>query len=220
MWHCGTSCDIEILVTLSHMWYCGITCDIVAHVTLWLMWHCGITCDIVAHVILWHLWHWVTCDNVAPHVKFRHMYHCGTCDNEAHVTLRHMWYCGITCDIVAPHVTLWHHMWLICLFITGILFLLMQTAFLIVTFVLMRDIESHVAHMIDWFIDKGVFLPTIATPTLNTNDSLSENFVSYRSYLIKVSNIHIQYTFYTVTMGVFIYSIISSKGRNLSALVG
>ena len=71
----------------------------------------------------------------------------------------------------------------IFVFAIGILFLLVQTTFLIVTFVLMRDIETHVAQVIDWFTEKGVDLKTIAPTCLNSNDS----FASHRNCLIKVS---------------------------------
>ena len=73
----------------------------------------------------------------------------------------------------------------IFVFAIGILFLLVQTAFLILTFSLMRDIEAHVASFIDWFTERGVFLPP---PTL-INGTLSEDSISYRTYLIKVKAI-------------------------------
>jgi len=67
-------------------------------------------------------------------------------------------------------------------FIIGILFLLIQTAFLILTFILMRDIENHVETFINWLNDWGVFLPP---PTL-INGTL-EDGISLRAHLIKKS---------------------------------
>lgn len=74
-------------------------------------------------------------------------------------------------------------------FAVGIMFLLVQTTLLITTFVLMRNIETHVADMIDWFITKGVYLPTIRnTPNITSNGTLSDNnFLSYKAYLIQKS---------------------------------
>lgn len=71
----------------------------------------------------------------------------------------------------------------IFVFAIGILFLLVQTAFLILTFVLMRDVENHVALVIDWFAERGVFLP----PPALINGTLSEDTVSVRNYLIQKS---------------------------------
>ena len=44
----------------------------------------------------------------------------------------------------------------IFVFAIGILFLLVQTTFLIVTFVLMRDIETHVENWFNWMTSKGI----------------------------------------------------------------
>lgn len=44
----------------------------------------------------------------------------------------------------------------IFVFAIGILFLLVQTTFLIVTFVLMRDIETHVENWFNWMTNKGI----------------------------------------------------------------
>ena len=70
----------------------------------------------------------------------------------------------------------------IFVFCIGILFLLVQTAFLILTFILMRDIENHVENFIDWLSEWGVFLPP---PTL-IDGSLTEDGSSLRTHLIKV----------------------------------
>ena len=50
----------------------------------------------------------------------------------------------------------------------------------------MRDIETHVAHMIDWLIEKGVFSGTIRNSPVNSNGTLSDDTSSYRSDLIRV----------------------------------
>jgi len=64
-------------------------------------------------------------------------------------------------------------------FTIGILFLLVQTAFLILTFSLMSDIEKNVATFIDWFTDRGVYLP----PSTVDNGTLT----SFRATIIKKS---------------------------------
>ena len=64
------------------------------------------------------------------------------------------------------------------MFTIGILFLLVQTAFLILTFSLMSDIEKNVATFIDWFTDRGVYLP----PSTVDNGTLT----SFRATIIKV----------------------------------
>jgi len=70
----------------------------------------------------------------------------------------------------------------IFVFCIGILFLLVQTAFLILTFILMRDIENHVENFIEWLSEWGVFLPP---PTL-IDGRLTEDG-SLRTHLIKKS---------------------------------
>jgi len=71
-------------------------------------------------------------------------------------------------------------------FAIGILFLLVQTALLLLTFVLMRDIKTHAADIIDWFIEKGVYLPSIRNTPVSSNGTLSDN-TSYRDDLIRKS---------------------------------
>lgn len=68
-------------------------------------------------------------------------------------------------------------------FAIGIVFLLVQTTFLIITFVLMRNVETHVAEFIDWFSYRGVFLPQ--PQTLTEAGDLDQ--VSYRTHLIRKS---------------------------------
>ena len=57
--------------------------------------------------------------------------------------------------------------------------------FFSVTFVLMRDIKTHAADIIDWFIEKGVYLPSIRNTPVSSNGTLSDN-TSYRDDLIRV----------------------------------
>ena len=61
--------------------------------------------------------------------------------------------------------------------------------FFSVTFVLMRDIKTHAADIIDWFIEKGVYLPSIRNTPISSNGTLSDN-TSYRDDLIRVRPQH------------------------------
>ena len=61
--------------------------------------------------------------------------------------------------------------------------------FFSVTFVLMRDIKTHAADIIDWFIEKGVYLPSIRNTPISSNGTLSDS-TSYRDDLIRVRPQH------------------------------
>ena len=58
---------------------------------------------------------------------------------------------------------------------------LIQTALLISTFVLMRNIEQHVSEVIQWFSDPGVSFP----PPKLVNGSIDEDHQDNRTYLVK-----------------------------------
>ena len=53
----------------------------------------------------------------------------------------------------------------------------------------MRDIKTHAADIIDWFIEKGVYLPSIRNTPVSSNGTLSDN-TSYRDDLIRVRPQH------------------------------
>ena len=53
----------------------------------------------------------------------------------------------------------------------------------------MRDIKTHAADIIDWFIEKGVYLPSIRNTPISSNGTLSDS-TSYRDDLIRVRTQH------------------------------
>ena len=73
----------------------------------------------------------------------------------------------------------------IFVFAIGILFLLVQTSFLISTFILMRDIEDYVGTFMDW-MTKWIDFP----PPKIVNGTVTED---HRSYVIEVSYSALRY---------------------------